>query len=401
MILPLLARQLKGSARRVFDVSRLQTLHNLYSHYRYLVNVRQLTTSMPAAHTELPFHIFEDVPELRFFRRNLLMQRRTVGLVPTMGALHAGHLSLIRAAAKENSDVFVSVFVNPTQFGVNEDLASYPRTWDTDMAQLDELDKELAQKHLQSGSSSDAHQDSAGDAGGRITAIFHPSVKTMYPTLLPTSEETGDGSFVLITPLGKKLEGTTRPVFFRGVATVCTKLFNIIQPDRVYFGQKDVQQSVVIKRMVQDFHIPTEVRVMPTTREEDYLAMSSRNVYLGEDRRRNANILVRALKAAEAVYESGAYSRQSILDAADDVIEIERNMNKKSWAASRARFEFVYLSLADPDEMDEIEGNVDPTRGAILSGAVKMMPVLEPQNDEERAQKPVRLIDNIILKPRS
>jgi pantoate--beta-alanine ligase len=320
------------------------------------------------------------------------MQHRTVGLVPTMGALHAGHLSLIRAAAKENSDVFVSIFVNPTQFGVNEDLASYPRTWESDMAQLSELDKELAQKHTGS--------DVTGDAAGRISAVFHPSVQTMYPTLPPTSEETGDGSFVLITPLGKKLEGASRPVFFRGVATVCTKLFNIVQPDRVYFGQKDVQQSVLIRRMVQDFHIPTEVRVMSTSREKDGLAMSSRNVYLGELRRQQATTLYKALRAAETVYESGSYSRQSILGAAEDVIEIERLMNKKSPVYSRTPFEFVYLSLADPSEMDEIKDKVDPTRGAILSGAVKMMPVIAPQSDEERAQNPVRLIDNIILKPR-
>ena len=328
------------------------------------------------------------------------MQRRTVGLVPTMGALHAGHLSLIRAAAKENSDVFVSVFVNPTQFGVNEDLSSYPRTWQSDMAQLGELDKELVQKHSRSESSFATGRDLVEGVGGRITAVFHPGVKTMYPTLPPTSEETGDGSFVLITPLGKKLEGASRPVFFRGVATVCTKLFNVVQPDRVYFGQKDVQQSVLIKRMVQDFHIPTQVRVMPTSREKDGLAMSSRNVYLGEQRRRQATILFRALKAAEAVYESGDYSRHSMLAAAETVVATEVLANKKSPSTSKAPFDFVYLSLADPSEMDEIEGVVDPTRGAILSGAVKMMPVLAPQNDEERAQKPVRLIDNIILKPR-
>jgi pantoate--beta-alanine ligase len=318
------------------------------------------------------------------------MQRRSVGLVPTMGALHAGHLSLIRAAAKENSDVFVSVFVNPTQFGVNEDLNSYPRTWESDMKQLSKLDKELAQEHPE--------QDAGQDPAGRISAVFHPSVKTMYPTLPPTSEETGDGSFVLITPLGKKLEGASRPVFFRGVATVCTKLFNIIQPDRVYFGQKDVQQSVLIRRMVQDFHIPTEVRVMPTSREADGLAMSSRNVYLGEKRRRQATILYKALKAAEAEYYSGNYSRQSIVGAAEDVIEIERHLNKKSPAHSIVPFELVYLSLADPAEMDEIEDEVDPSKGAILSGAVKMMPVVAPENGEERGQKPVRLIDNIILK---
>lgn len=358
-----------------------------------------MATSTPNMQLDTPFRIFEDVQKLRSFRKELLMQHRTVGLVPTMGALHAGHLSLIQAAAKENSDVFVSVFVNPTQFGINEDLASYPRTWEADMAQLSEVDKELALEQPRSGSSLSSGPGQVEGVAGRITAIFHPSVKTIYPTLPPSSEETGDGSFVLITPLGKKLEGASRPVFFRGVATVCTKLFNIVQPDRVYFGQKDVQQSVLIKRMVQDFHIPTEVRVMPTSREEDGLAMSSRNVYLGEQRRRQATILYRALKAAEAVYESGGYSRQSILGAAKEVVAIELLANKNTPSA-RAPFEFVYLSLADPSEMDEIEGNVDPTRGAILSGAVKMMPVLAPQNEEERAQKPVRLIDNIILKPR-
>jgi pantoate--beta-alanine ligase len=358
-----------------------------------------MATSIPNMQSDVPFRIFEDVQKLRSFRKELLMQHRTVGLVPTMGALHAGHLSLIRAAAKENSDVFVSVFVNPTQFGVNEDLASYPRTWEADIAQLSEVDKELALKQPRSGSSLSSDPDQVGGVAGRITAIFHPSVKTIYPTLPPSSEETGDGSFVLITPLGKKLEGASRPVFFRGVATVCTKLFNIVQPDRVYFGQKDVQQSILIKRMVQDFHIPTEVRVMPTSREKDGLAMSSRNVYLGEQRRQQATILHKALKAAEAVYESGEYSRQSILGAAEDVVATKLLANKNTPSA-RAPFEFVYLSLADPSEMDEIEGNVDPTRGAILSGAVKMMPVLAPQNEEERAQKPVRLIDNIILEPR-
>jgi pantoate--beta-alanine ligase len=392
MAFQLFARPWAAKATHNLCSPKTRTFPGIYSTNRLPVNVRLLATSTANVQSGLPFRVFENVPKLRSFRRDLVMQRRTVGLVPTMGALHAGHLSLIRAAAKENSDVFVSIFVNPTQFGVNEDLASYPRTWESDMAQLSELDKELAQQHTGS--------DVAADAAGRISAVFHPSIRTMYPTLPPTSEETGDGSFVLITPLGKKLEGASRPVFFRGVATVCTKLFNIVQPDRVYFGQKDVQQSVLIRRMVQDFHIPTEVRVMPTSREKDGLAMSSRNVYLGELRRQQATILYKALRAAETVYESGNYSRQSILGAAEDVIEIERLMNKKSPVYSRTPFELVYLSLADPSEMDEIEDKVDPTRGAILSGAVKMMPVIAPQNDEERAQNPVRLIDNIILKPR-
>src|SRR5271170_3410606 len=289
--------------------------------WRFPSLVRPMATSTPNMQSGVPFRIFEDVQKLRSFRKELLMQHRTVGLVPTMGALHAGHLSLIQAAAKENSDVFVSVFVNPTQFGVNEDLASYPRTWEADIAQLSDLDKELALKQPCSGSSLSSGPDQVEGVAGRITTIFHPSVKTIYPTLPPSSEETGNGSFVLITPLGKKLEGASRPVFFRGVATVCTKLFNIVQPDRVYFGQKDIQQSVLIKRMVKDFHIPTEVRVIPTTREPSGLAMSSRNLYLGERRRSDAAILSRALMTSQKLYHSGVLSAAKIRRAAFDVFE--------------------------------------------------------------------------------
>lgn len=348
--------------------------------WRGLGSPRAATRSLQTA--ALPFHVFDSVSELRLFRRELLMKGRTVGLVPTMGALHDGHLSLIRTAAEENSDVFVSVFVNPTQFGVNEDLAAYPRTWDSDMAQLAELDKELS-----------------GGAASRIAAVFHPSVRTMYPTLPPTSEEDGDGSFVLVTPLGKKLEGASRPVFFRGVATVCTKLFNIVQPDRVYFGQKDVQQSVLIKRMVQDFLIPTEVRVLSTSRDKDGLAMSSRNVYLGERRRRQAPILIQALKAAQREYKYGTISRTQILGAANDTVAVEKHIKKRSPVETLAPFDVEYISLADPETMNEID-IVDPKRGAILSGAIKMLPVSVPQNETERAQKTVRLIDNIIFEPR-
>lgn len=149
------------------------------------------------------FHVFRDVPPLRTHRRELLLNGKTVGLVPTMGALHKGHLSLVRQAAEENSHVFVSVYVNPTQFGVNEDLDSYPKTWDSDMAQLKELDTELEK-----------------NGKGRIEAIFAPTSKVMYPALPPDSTLPGTGSFVTITPLANLLEGQSRPVFFRGVATV-------------------------------------------------------------------------------------------------------------------------------------------------------------------------------------
>jgi pantoate--beta-alanine ligase len=344
-------------------------------------------TSTPSnsPHTSLyPFRIFrDDIPTLRSYRGELHRSGRTLGLVPTMGALHSGHLSLIRAAAKENPDVFVSVFVNPTQFGPTEDLATYPRTWSEDMAKLVALNKEL----------------SFPNGLGRISGIFAPGVKTMYPTLPPSSEVDGDGSFVTITPLARKLEGKSRPTFFRGVATVCMKLFNILQPDRVYFGQKDVQQSVLIRRMVKDFHIPTEVRVVPTSREADDLALSSRNVYLGERRRQVAPVLQGALRAAENEYNEGRRSHTEMFGAAIHLLEQER-LKLPGRGLDGVRYELDYISIADVEEMDEIRGEVDPTKGAIVSGALKMFPVEDPQTEEEKAQKSVRLIDNIILPPR-
>lgn len=301
-----------------------------------------------------------------------------------MGALHDGHLSLIRTAAKQNTDVFVSVFVNPTQFGPTEDLTTYPRSWDEDMAKLSALNSgELAFPNTL----------------GRISGVFVPSVKTMYPTLPPSSEVGGAGSFVTVTPLGNRLEGASRPTFFRGVATVCMKLFHIVQPDRVYFGQKDVQQSVLIRRMVRDFHIPTEVKVMPTSREADGLAMSSRNVYLGERRRRVAPVLQGALRAAEREYNEGRRSHTELFGAAIHFLETER-LKLPDRGLGGVRFELDYVSVADMEDMSEIDGDVDPKKGAILSGALKMLPVEDARTEEERAQKPVRLIDNIVLAPR-
>ncbi|KIW01867.1 pantoate-beta-alanine ligase [Verruconis gallopava] len=332
------------------------------------------------------FEIFHDVPPLRSFRRNLLFNNRTVGLVPTMGALHDGHLSLVRMAAAENTDVVVSIYVNPTQFGVNEDLATYPKTWKEDLKLLETVDRELA----------------STSGSGRISAIFAPSTKTMYPTLPPSSEVDGKGSFVTITPVAELLEGASRPVFFRGVATVCMKLFNIVQPERVYFGQKDVQQTVVIKRMVQDFHVNTEVRIGDTKREEDGLAMSSRNVYLGSRRREVAVVLSQALFSAEAQYLKGKRSRADILWVANDVVNKSMQKQDELPPEKRARFEVDYISLADPDSLEEID-EVDPARGAVLSGAIKMLPLEDPQDGEDCGLGggigTVRLIDNIILKP--
>ncbi|KAH9874530.1 hypothetical protein IAQ61_003719 [Plenodomus lingam] len=349
-------------------------------------NLRFFSTcpSLRSASASTPkTHIFHHVAPLRTYRRDLLLNKRTVGLVPTMGALHEGHASLVRHAAAENTDVFVTIYVNPTQFGLNEDLASYPKTWDSDLQMLHKLDEELA---------------SAGH--GRVTAVFAPSTKTMYPTLPPDSSIPGVGSFIEMRPLGQVLEGASRPVFFRGVATVCMKLFNICTPDRVYFGQKDIQQTRVINRLIKDFHLDTQLRIIPTSREADGLALSSRNVYLGTRRRNMGIVLYQALRKAESQYRVGKRSRGDILWPAVDhgnkmVLEQERME-----PGQRALFEVDYLSLADPDTMEEID-HVDETRGAILSGAIKMLPIEEARDGEElgvgEGKIAVRLIDNIVL----
>ncbi|GKT59557.1 pantoate-beta-alanine ligase [Colletotrichum tofieldiae] len=350
--------------------------------------LRTACSSSAAAETlsSSPIRVFRSVSALRNWRRPHVVNYRSVGLVPTMGALHEGHLSLIRAAARENHHVVVSIYVNPAQFGVTEDLASYPVTWARDSEVLRNLDRELA-----------------GDGGnlGRVSAVFAPTTDEMYPSGFPGQEVNSKGSFVTITPVGEVLEGASRPTFFRGVATVCMKLFNIVQPERVYFGQKDVQQTVVIRRMVEDFMLPMEVIIGETMREADGLALSSRNVYLGERRRKVATVLNRALKAAEDKYQQGALDREAILGAANQVAASVLSEQSKLAPKDRVMFEVDYISLADPDSMQEIT-TVVPTKGGILSGAIKMLPVEEPQPGEDLGHSDgpaVRLIDNIILKP--
>jgi pantoate--beta-alanine ligase len=201
--------------------------------------------------------------ELRPAVRAARHQGRSVGLVPTMGALHAGHASLVRAARAADGFVVVSVFVNPTQFGPHEDLDRYPRPFEQDLALCGGLGVDL---------------------------VFAPQPATMYPP--------GFRTWVEVTGLQDVLEGASRPGHFRGVATVVLKLFNLVQPDRAYFGQKDAQQARVIVQMVRDLDVPVEVRVLPTVREPDGLALSSRNKYLGADQRRHAVVLSRALAEA-------------------------------------------------------------------------------------------------------
>ena len=188
----------------------------------------------------------------------------SVGLVPTMGAFHAGHLALFEAARQENDVVVASLFVNPAQFGEREDLERYPRD--------EERDAELAE-----------------EAG--VDVFFTPSPEEMYPE--------GYATWVDVGELGRKLEGEFRPGHFRGVATVCLKLFNIVRPDRAYFGQKDAQQAAVIKQLVRDLNLDLEIRVVPTVRDDDGLALSSRNAYLSPEERETALALPRALATGD------------------------------------------------------------------------------------------------------
>ncbi len=224
-----------------------------------------------------------DIAPLRNAVTDARRRGQTIGLVPTMGALHEGHLSLIEAARAETGYVVVSIFVNPTQFGPKEDLSRYPRPLQHDL--------ELCER-----------------AG--VDLVFHPEPVVMYPA--------GFRTFVEVTVLQDGLCGASRPGHFRGVATVVLKLFNLVQPDRAYFGQKDAQQARIIRQMAEDLNVPVEVRVCPIVREADGLALSSRNRYLEADERRQAVTLYRALTEARQRIEAGerdaARVRQMMVD---------------------------------------------------------------------------------------
>jgi pantoate--beta-alanine ligase len=226
--------------------------------------------------------------ELRLCVQSARTGRRQIGLVPTMGALHEGHLSLIRRARAEADFVVVSIFVNPLQFGPQEDLSRYPKPFDRDLALCE-----------QSGAD----------------AVFAPERTTVYPDGFETS--------VVVERLGARLEGARRPGHFRGVATVVLKLFNMVQPDIAYFGQKDAQQAAIIHQMVRDLNVPVDIRICPTVREPDGLALSSRNGYLNAAERQQATALFRALHKAKQLIDAGERSRESIEEAMRSVLQSE------------------------------------------------------------------------------
>jgi pantoate--beta-alanine ligase len=256
-----------------------------------------------------------------------------VGFVPTMGFLHEGHLALVRRAREECASVVVSIFVNPTQFGPNEDLDKYPRDLDRDIRLLDE-------------------------AGANL--LWTPTPEEMYPA--------GYQTWVEVDGLTRLLEGAVRPGHFRGVTTVVTKLFNAVQPQKAYFGQKDAQQAAVIRRMTRDLNFPIEIVVCPTVREPDGLAMSSRNTYLNPEERQAATVLYRALTAAQDAYASGER----------DAAVLRRVMSEVIKAEPLAQVQ--YVSCADFDSLEELE-RVEGK--ALLSMAVFI--------------GKTRLIDNLVL----
>jgi len=225
--------------------------------------------------------ILRSVEELRKWSRLNRRFSATIGLVPTMGALHAGHTSLIRAAVDSCARVAVSIFVNPTQFGPQEDFARYPRTF--------EADCKLAENE-------------------GTDVVFAPSVEEMYPV--------GGEAFVEVADLSDRLDGKSRPGHFRGVATVVTKLLIAAEPDRAFFGQKDAAQVAVLRRMVADLRIGTEIIVCPIVREPDGVALSSRNVYLSAEERKQALVLSRAVKRIEELAKQGERRSNVLIDAA-------------------------------------------------------------------------------------
>ena len=274
--------------------------------------------------------VVETIAEMRQLREQLI---EPVGFVPTMGYFHEGHLSLIRRARIENPSVVVSIFVNPAQFGPQEDFSSYPRDPQRDLAILE---KE------------------------KTDVVFMPSVAEMYPA--------GFDSWVEVGKVTERLEGASRPGHFRGVATVVAKLFNIVQPTRAYFGQKDAQQAVVIKKMVADLNMDLEIIVLPTVRDSDGLATSTRNAYLNIEERQAATVLYQALGLAQQLWSQGERD-------AERIRQQMRTLIQKEPLAT-----IDYVSIAEPETLEEMDRVKTP---ALVSLAVKI--------------GSTRLIDNIVL----
>jgi pantoate--beta-alanine ligase len=273
------------------------------------------------------------ITEVRAAVASLRKEGRCIGFVPTMGALHAGHLSLVRAAKAQCSAVVASIFVNPTQFAPGEDFEKYPRTLEADRALL--------------------------EAEG-VDVLFAPETGEMYPE--------GATTLVAVAGIEDRLDGRSRPGHFRGVATVVAKLFNIVEPDHAFFGQKDAAQVAILRRMVRDLKFKVELVVCPTVREPDGLAMSSRNRYLSAEQRQSALVLSRALRRVEAEVEAGIIDAQPLVDAGLAVL------------AEEPEIRLDYLRIVDPETLDDVP---DVSAGALVAVAAFV--------------GTTRLIDNVVI----
>jgi len=274
--------------------------------------------------------VIEKINDMRRLRRQLA---EPVGLVPTMGYLHEGHLALVRQARAENPSVVVSIFVNPTQFGPQEDFKNYPRDPQRDLALLEKEKTDI---------------------------VFMPSVAEMYPAQF--------SSWVEVGKVTERLEGAARPGHFRGVTTIVAKLFNIVEPTRAYFGQKDAQQAIVIKKMVADLNMNLEIVTIPTVREPDDLAMSSRNIYLNPQERQAATVLYQALSLAQELWSQGEKDAERMRQ------EIIALIKKQPLAG------IDYVSIADDETLDELD-TLKPSALVLLAVRIGS----------------TRLIDNVVL----
>jgi pantoate--beta-alanine ligase len=277
--------------------------------------------------------LISSIAELRSALSAQRASGKRIGLVPTMGALHEGHLSLIRASKARCDSTVVSIYVNPSQFGPSEDLAKYPRTLPDDLNALAALDTEF---------------------------VFAPSNEEMYPS--------GYNTWVEVVAVAEPLEGQCRPGHFRGVATVVLKLLNIVQPDVAFFGQKDYQQSLVIRRMVEDFNVPVEICVCPIVRDPDGLAMSSRNRYLSPDARKRALVLWKSLQLAGDLVTQGERNAEKIITQMRNVILTAEDAS------------IDYIALVDPENLQAVD---------TITGRTLAVLAVKIEN--------TRLIDNCLL----
>ncbi len=277
--------------------------------------------------------IFRTIETMHGASRAYYQHGQRVGFVPTMGALHEGHLSLVRAAKAHCDVVTASIFVNPTQFGPAEDFSKYPRTFDRDC--------ELLQKE-------------------GVSLVFAPTVEEMYPP--------GAVTFVTVEGLGEKLCGKSRPGHFRGVTTVVSKLFHIVGPETAFFGQKDAAQVAILRRMVRDLNIPVEIAVCPIVREADGLAMSSRNAYLDAQQRKAALVLYRSLQEAQALFGQGCRAVDRFIQDAKTVFAQEPSVR------------LDYFEIVDPETLEPLEKIDSPSLVAVAAYV-----------------GPARLIDNVVL----